>query len=175
MAAATYTPIQSITLTTATATVTLGSGGTISQAYTDLVLVSNIQGTTNDQGVYIQFNGDTTSKYSYTILLGTGSVASSQRLANSTYNVLAGYNYGVASTGSTFTPSVAHIMNYSNASTYKTTLVRAAPINNASGWETETFVNLYRSTSAITSLSIYMSSGNVAAGSTFTLYGIAAA
>jgi hypothetical protein len=66
-------------------------------------------------------------------------------------------------------------MNYSNATTFKTVLSRG---NRASA-ETAADVNLYRSTSALTRIDLAMGgsfpTNNFATGSTFTLYGIAAA
>jgi hypothetical protein len=61
MALATYELIQSVTLTTTTATVTLGSGGTIPSTYTDLFLFisarSNRSGADSD-GMYMALNGN---------------------------------------------------------------------------------------------------------------------
>jgi hypothetical protein len=62
-------------------------------------------------------------------------------------------------------------MNYSNATTYKTALARTSEDGVAAA-----YVGLWRSTSAITSITIDKgSSDNFASGSTFTLYGIKAA
>jgi hypothetical protein len=66
---------------------------------------------------------------------------------------------------------IMQLQNYSNATTFKTILVRNSPAANA----VSALVNLYRSTSAITSIKFYTTSGNLNTGSTFTLYGIAAA
>jgi hypothetical protein len=62
-------------------------------------------------------------------------------------------------------------MNYSNATTYKTMLSRAN--NGAAG--VDAIANLWRSTAAISSITVKITGGNMKAGSTFTLYGIAAA
>jgi hypothetical protein len=66
-------------------------------------------------------------------------------------------------------------MNYSNSTTYKTVLGRS---NRASS-DTAADVGLWRSTSAITRIDLAMGgsfpTNNFASGSTFTLYGIAAA
>ena len=64
-------------------------------------------------------------------------------------------------------------MNYSNSTTYKTVISRGG---NAATWVT-TNVGLWRNTAAITSVKVFASdaSSNMNSGSTFTLYGIAAA
>ena len=68
--------------------------------------------------------------------------------------------------------AIINIQNYSNTTTYKTILGRA---NNAVTGVTET-VGLWRSTSAITSMTLLQSYGSdlFKTGSTFTLYGIKA-
>jgi hypothetical protein len=63
-------------------------------------------------------------------------------------------------------------MNYSNTTTYKTWLSRSG----ASDRATEALVGLWRSTSAITTIALSIDAGaTYSTGSTFTLYGIAAA
>jgi hypothetical protein len=62
-------------------------------------------------------------------------------------------------------------MNYANTTTYKTVLSRAN--NSAAG--TEAIVGLWRSSAAITSMTVLSETGNIAIGSTFSLYGILAA
>jgi len=63
-------------------------------------------------------------------------------------------------------------MNYANTTTYKTSLTRG----NIATVATLATVGMWRSTSAITSIKIERDGSNLlAAGSTFTLYGIAAA
>ena len=159
--AATYTPIASITLGAAAASVTFSS---IPQTYTDLVLVqtSTNTGSGGTAGVEIQFNGDTGTNYSCTEILGNGSSASSTRLSSSTF-----INAG-ASSSANQTNSIYHIMNYANATTNKTLLCRA----NDPGSFLRLVVGLWRNTSAVSSIRVYHPTNIFAAGATFNLYGI---
>jgi hypothetical protein len=162
---ATYDKIQSTTLGTAAASVTLSS---ISGAYTDLVLVATVQASASGQGLSMQFNGDTSSLYSATALRGNGSAVVSFRQSNNNNTLLS--NIAEPPTGSQGV-YIAQFLNYSNTTTFKTALVRS----NSAGFGVETFVDLYRSTNAISSIKIDISGGNMSVGSTFTLYGIKAA
>ena len=158
----TYTPIATQTLGSAAASVTFSS---IPGTYTDLVLVLSVQDASGNSFA-LQFNGDTSTNYSRTRLLGDGSATSSARTTNATSMV---FNY-VGTITSEFSASIANVMNYSNATTYKTALVRSG----AASVGTSASVGLWRSTSEITSITINAGS-TFAVGSTFTLYGIKAA
>jgi hypothetical protein len=164
-AASTYTPIATTTLGSATASVTFSS---ISGAYTDLVLVTSINASTAEAQLQVG-NGsiDTGANYSRTFLVGDGSSATSGRSSN--LNQL----FGIATTAaSTFAAGIIQFMNYSNTTTYKTLLLRS---NNASAATVAT-AGLWRSTSAIDTVKVLAASGQtLSTGSTFTLYGIAAA
>ena len=163
-AGSTYSTIATTTLGSAAASYTFNS---IPSTYTDLVLIMTV---TQGAGVsvYCQMgNGsvDTGSNYSYTGLYGNGSSAGSARASNQTGAYL-GY---VGST--TIYNAINHFINYSNTTTYKTIINR----KNQSDQYVEANVALWRSTAAINTIKIYPQSGNFDAGSTFTLYGIAAA
>jgi hypothetical protein len=162
----TYEAIATQTLGSAAASVTFSS---ISGSYTDLIIVSNIANSTNDS-LYFRINGDTGSNYSTTWLYGNGTVAASGRQTSNTTGILSGaIQVGLSSTN--YGSSIIQIMNYSNTTTYKTALTRWG-LGNA---ETNATVGLWRSTSAITSVTILPGAGNLASGSTFSLYGIKAA
>ena len=74
-AGSTYTPIATQTLSSGQSSITFSS---ISSAYTDLVLIAAIKGTST---IYRQLtvNGDNGSNYSMTDLFGDGSSAGSGR------------------------------------------------------------------------------------------------
>jgi hypothetical protein len=160
----TLIPIATITLASASATVTFSS---IPQTYTDLMFAS-VWGPTAGDDLYLQFNGDTGANYSTTWMGGNGTTATSGRKTSDT---------GIQPRTPANQPSTvttiynANIMNYANSTTYKTALGR---YNYASGF-TETDVGLWRNTAAITSLTFRCNASTFVAGSMFTLYGIKAA
>jgi hypothetical protein len=158
-AGSTYTPIATTTLGSAQATVTFSS---ISQSYTDLVVVINGAASTEASDT-MQFNSDTGSNYSYTELDGA---PGSGRASNRTACYL----------GNTYTDQyvkVINIMNYSNSTTYKTVLSRSN--YQAGTYAVSAWVSLWRNTNSITQLVIGPNSGTMNTGTTVSLYGIAAA
>ena len=161
----TYEPIATTTLGSAASSVTFSS---ISGAYTDLILICDGGITSGLHNFTVQINSDTASNYSRTFLSGTGSAASSGRGSSLTSMVLNDYGYLETTSGANV---IAHFMNYSNTTTYKTVLSRA---NNAANG-TSANINLWRSTAAISTILVSSSGSTFVSGSTFTLYGIKAA
>jgi hypothetical protein len=161
----TYTLINSTTLTTSAATVTFSS---IPATYTDVVLIANATTTSNSWDLYIRFNGDAGSNYSVTRLFGNGTTPGSNRLSSDT---LIQSTYW-ASLGTEQTNHIINIMDYANATTNKTMLLRG----NRAGQGVDASVGLWRNTAAISSINLLLfSGGNFATGSNFKLYGIEAA
>jgi hypothetical protein len=165
-AGATYTPLATTTLSSATGTVTFSS---ISASYTDLVLIASRRYSNVGTGVentFIRFNNDATALYSTTYFNdGPGS----SRLAdvNSLYTSAGGNE-----TAERYSADVWNIMNYSNTTTYKSSLLR----HNFGTSMLQNWVGVWRSTAAINRIDIIGSgTATFAIGSTFTLYGIAAA
>ena len=163
MATTTYVPLITQTLNSSASSVTLGSGGTISQAYTDLVLIVNAAVTSGVCNLTMTF-GDTSTLYSRTQLTGNGSTATSARATGEAFA------YVCAVTTTYSTNGIVQIMNYANTNTYKTWLSR----DTYPAGSVIQRVGLWRNTNAITSIVIGNDGGtSFAAGSTFTLYGIA--
>lgn len=161
-----YTLIATQTLTASASSVTFSS---IPQTYKDLVLEVTAQssGTATIVGSQFRVNGDTGSNYSYTFVSGNGTAASSGRGSNTVYAIAPGVSSSNISTGSlTF-------MSYSNTNVNKTILMRMARPDT----DTAAYVNLWRSTSAITSITVVSPDNGSAsvpfiAGSTFKLWGV---
>ena len=160
----TYTPIATQTLGSAAASVTFSS---ISGSYTDLVLVFSAKITTGSPTSRLQFNGDTGSNYSATMLYVDTSSIGAVRVSNES-----SANTGALSDG--FGITTINLNNYSNTTTYKTIFSRYNSLG-SSYREIGSKLNLWRNTSAITSILIFPASSTFTSGSTFTLYGIAAA
>ena len=159
----TYTPIATVTLSSAQSSVTFAG---IPQTYTDLILVVN-GGFAGSEDVAMRFNFDTGSNYSGTNFQGNGSGAFTGRQLNQTSCYITS---GGFFTNALQSNAIIQIQNYSNTTTNKTVLSR----NNNTSTSTEACVNLWRSTSAITSIDLFgrNSSTNWLSGSTFNLYGI---
>jgi hypothetical protein len=154
---ATYKPLQSISLTSAATSVTFSG---IDQNYTDLIV--SVNGTsTSLVDSYCRINGDTSSLYSYTRLYGTGSSAASDRSLTQTE---------IKSGNFTTTPNShdLHFLDYSNTTINKTVLFNTKESSSA----LIVHAGLWRSTQAINSITIFVTSGTFNAGTTFDLYGI---
>ena len=163
MATNTYVALQTQTLTSNAASVTFTS---INQGYTDLVLVAAVKNTANTgDEVAFRVNGDTASNYSRVRIYGDGTNPGTSKSSGITKGAL-----GINST-TEFSVITANFQNYSNATTYKSVISRGA----AAGY-TSMYASLWRSISAITSITILPESGTTfTTGSTLTLYGILAA
>lgn len=165
-AGATYEPITTTTIGTATNVVTFSS---ISGSYTDLRVVFIQTGATAAATPFLRFNGDTATNYSDTRLYGDGTTAATQ--SNGTRsNIQTGSRYG----SSTTIPAgvIVDVFSYAGV-TNKTVLWQEFGDLNGSGGVLRG-VGLWRSTAAITSVTI-QATANFATGSMFTLYGIKAA
>ena len=158
----TYEPIQTYTLGSAAPSITFSS---IPATYTDLRLVL-VGSATGSASARIQFNSDTGSNYSQTVLYGTGAGVGSYRNTSFTY-------VDLTATNNMNTPIVMKTIDlFSYAgSTFKTILTDESNDLNGSGSVTKC-VGLWRSTAAITSILFYLSANNFAIGTTATLYGI---
>jgi hypothetical protein len=161
----TYTPIATTTLGTAAANITFSS---ISASYTDLILViGSLTTSTANQRIRLELNSDTGTNYSNTDLYGTGSAVASTRNTGNPY-----INITMATTSTTVPSTVlSSLQNYSNATTFKTVLSRYSDSTS----QLSATVGLWRSTSAINAIKLFVGTGNINAGTVATLYGIKAA
>jgi len=158
----TYTPIATQTLGASASTVTFSS---IPGTYTDLILICNTTGSVANQGIGLQFNSDTSTNYSHTVLYGDGSSAQGATATNQTRSVIG----NISSTNPVYL--AANIMNYKNTTPSKTIISLNGP-----SFAVTSYVSLWRaSPAAISSMVLVLESGTFSSGSSFTLYGIAAA
>jgi hypothetical protein len=134
------------------------------------VLVVNNGGTSSAQGYVFQFNGDTGTNYSFNTFWSPSSGSTVGTFGPSNTTGIYQFSGLAGSTTTIVLAGTINIMNYSNTNTYKTILQRSQ-----SEQTTQALVGLWRNTSAITSINLFMGSGNIQSGSTFSLYGIKAA
>jgi len=160
-AAPTYDLISTTTVPTTTTYVQLTSFS----GYTDLVLVFEGTGDTSGNDLLLRMNNDSSTLYSrtggYAAVTAQGSFRSnSQGTA---------YLGAIMNTGRSYI--IANIMNYANTQMDKNVLSinSDGPASTAIVFQS----NVYRSTSAVTTLDFRAdSNSSIAAGSIFYLYGI---
>lgn len=156
-----YVALANVTLGSAAATVTFSS---IIQTYRDLVLVISAKNTGSNNTIFYQINGDSTSgNYSRLYALGNGSTATSA--TGPTFNYFADMPISSASNG----VCINHFMDYSATDKHKTILGRVDVVDSYTYMDAKR----YASTSAITTIQLSTAANNFAAGSSFSLYGIA--
>jgi hypothetical protein len=160
----TYTLIDGVNVSgTSTASITFSS---IPQTYTDLVVVANCSGPSGDP--FVRLNGDTGANYSDTWVEGRSSGAVSGRYTNRNFFY---FGYEGTTRASIKMSSIFNIEDYSNTTTFKTSIWRYGDVD----YSVEAHVGLWRNTSAVTSVVIGLTAGNFNSGSSVRLYGIEAA
>ena len=160
----TYDPIATTTISSAGINIITFSA--IPSTYTDLSISFVWQG--NYANPFLRINSDTATNYSNTRLTGDGSAAASSRQSTVDSITLS----PLTSLGTSGLPAFTQIDLFSYAgSTFKTALISTSVDLNGSG-STVKMVGLYRSTSAITSLTLGLTTSSSCVGTTATLYGI---
>jgi hypothetical protein len=165
---ATYDLIASQTLASSASSITFSS---IAASWTDLRLVLTGTCTAGGNNPLLRFNGDTATNYSQTVLNGSDSAAASTNATTQSSIALLWYG-GLDTTKPSL--STINIFSYTG-STYKTILEQYAGDLNGSG-NVGSDVGLWRSTAAITSITLLMAASDTfKTGTTAQLYGIKAA
>ena len=166
--ALTYELISSTTLSSTQASLTFSS---IPSTYTDLRVVFSGVGSGNFAA---RINNDTTNgNYNYTYFAGGGGTIDSGYYVGSAANQwpITAYGMGLSATIPQF--YTLDIFSYAG-STYKTALSTSSEDQNTGGGYVVRQANLWESTAAITSVTVFGSS-DLQSGSVVSLYGIARA
>jgi hypothetical protein len=152
-------------------TKTLGADATsieftsIPQDATDLVALLSLRSTTSNTSALVSFNASTTG-FTFRYMLGVGD----STLAGTVDRYIGTMPTNLF-TANTFSNTLAYIPNYSG-STNKSYSLDDVTENNATSSYQIIGAGLWANTAAITSMSISVSTGNIATGSTISLYKI---
>jgi hypothetical protein len=162
---ATYEPIATYTFpNSSSSSYTFNS---IPGTYTDLAIIGHVK-STSASSLSLRFNGDGGSNYWTYVKYPTGSTVTNARYTSQTVGYI---NYlGTPFNSGQFGAVNIDILNYASTSMWKHGLSRTGSYQ----FGPEFAVMQWRSTSAITSLSIFAGAA-FDTGTTFTLYGIKAA
>lgn len=184
---ATYDCIATTTLNSTSNVVNFTN---IPQTYTDLVLVASARaaqatapGSNNLVARWGNGSYDTASNYSLTGMFArrngtnSGDESGSERRTSNNKTDLGSFIYNVPWDTNNLGTTIVHFLSYSNTTTFKTVAARASSNQSFSYAGTDADVILWRSTSAINQIQLYVGNQSVdfQAGSTFSIYGIKAA
>ena len=168
----TYTLISSNVLSSAAASVTFSS---IPSTYTDLVLRSSVR--LADGGTYgwliTRWNSNAGS-YSMRLIQQNGTtILNDGRVSQSDATYEPPIANGTGSTANTFSSIEIYIPNYAGNANKPASIFAATETNSGTANGVDISASLWSNTSAISSIYIAnQSGGNIAAGSSFYLYGI---
>ena len=161
------------------ATVSVGAGGTgsvtfssIPQTYTHLQIrsIGRDSNAIVRSTILLTFNSDTAANYSYHGLYGTGATAGAFAATSANY-IYTPELTGAGATVGNFGAGITDILDYANTNKYKTTRCLTGQDDNGSG-QIRLESGSWRSTVAISSITLTPSSANLAQYSSFALYGI---
>ena len=167
------------------ATVTVGAGGAASVTFSSIPSTFThlqIRGIMRDQratygnsGSSYSFNGDNANNYSWHSMQGDGSTATA-RNATTTYRMATNSGAASGAPSNTFGAIIVDILDYANTSKFKTARALSGVDINGTvsgyGGVIELVSGNWRSTSAITSITITPENPNYVQYSQFALYGI---
>lgn len=158
---------ESIASTTLGANATTVTFSAIPSTYQHLQIRCNSRTTPAGAQDILRFNGVSTNTYDRHDLYGNGSTVTASGNASSTYILCSTGGQD----GTQPHVMIVDIHDYNSTTKNKTVRIFAGIDKNGSG-HVSLLSGLWRSTSAITSLSLSVASDNYLTGSTFALYGI---
>lgn len=158
----TYTPLATVTLVSAAASVTFSS---IPATYRDLIIVTDTLNSTGSENFKMRLNSDSGGNYLMAAMRGNGSTASASNIT-STAAFLDNEAFGDAANRHNH---IIQLLDYSATDKHKASLSRAYSGNRA----VDAIAIRWSNTSAITTIRLFYEVGNINSGSRFDLYGIA--
>ena len=165
-----FVPIATVTVAggTSAANITFSS---IPSTYTHLQVRGIVRPGTNNADMRLTLNSDSGSNYARHRLIGNGASVDATGTASTAFIGIFDANGLQTTVALTFGAVIIDILDYANTSKYKTIRALSGNDNNGSG-QVGISSGLWQSTSAASTVTLVMSSGNLDQYSSFTLYGI---
>ena len=157
--------------------VTVGPAGASSVSFTNIpntyshLQIRGVATSASTPRIYLRYNSDSGSNYTYHFLEGNGGSAVASAGANQTENWLFINGFIAANNPA---PFVIDILDYKDANKFKTMKSLHGNDNNSFGY-VSLASGLWRSTSAISSIELFTNTSTFSANSQFALYGVEAA
>ena len=163
-------------------TVTVGSGGSSSIAFTSIPstykhlqirAISRTNRADTNDFLTLRFNSDSGSNYAYHSLYGNGASAAANDTGTSTGTPWSAVTAGNSAGASMFGAQVWDVLDYQNTNKYKTVRALTGTDQNGTTGRVYFMSNLWQSTSAVTAITITSTYGTALQEySKFALYGI---
>lgn len=171
--AITFIALNTINVSSAVASITFSS---IPSTYTDLCLLLSLRMSDANggqaAGTRMRINGDTGANYFYKVLEAFSGTGRQSYSSNSDTSVQIGGLPTNSNTASVYGNNIVYIPNYTSSSQKTISGDSVTEYDSATLGVLNIQTGRWTGTSAITSLNIYATSGNIMANSTATLYGI---
>lgn len=168
-----YDALATVSLSTATASVTFSGIPTGYKHLQIRYIASSDSSTDGSYNVQSRFNSDSGSNYTLHLIDGNGSSTSAYGTGNLDHMYVGNVtsSFGGFSLANAFGVNIIDVLDYSNTNKFKTTKMLNGYDVNGSG-KIQLISNLWRSTTAVTSISINPQIGNWRQYSHFALYGV---
>ena len=165
--ASTYEPIATTVLNGSASNLTISN---IPSTYTDLRIVFSGKSVSLN-AFYLRFNNDTSSNYSYVYFYSSGTGLSASYGGNETAILM---DAVLANKTDQFFTYELDVLNYTGSANKNILHKYSASYNTTGGGAVTRYVNGWRNSSAISSITITRANGdsNIAAGSRLTVWGI---
>jgi hypothetical protein len=171
--ASAYDLLETTTLSSSASGVTFSGLDTLAAGYAHLQIRAVVRGVQSGTATLkANLNGDTGSNYSYHRLEGNGSSVSSAGGGSIPFLSL-GKVPGTSDSSEVFAPAIIDILNFSSTSQNTTARALSGNVGDVNNIALKS--GLWVNTAAVTSISFANSSGDMVAGTRFSLYGIKAA
>lgn len=164
--------------TVLTSTVSTIDFTSISQSYTDLVMLCSVRGTASGHLRFRVGNGtfDTGTNYNVIGLWARDNLGAKESGSNmtvtETQGAIGNWTYVVPDNANEFGTSFTHFMNYSSTYNLKNMLTRSNSMGSDRYWGVEGATQTWINTSAINQIRIYAHNGDLVAGTMVSIYGI---
>jgi hypothetical protein len=169
MPTSTYELIESVTLASNASTIEFAS---IAATYSDIIIQGQIRSTraAGAEDLYLKMNADVGSNYSSVLMYGTGGSGAGSFTQTSSGMPVAINTTAANTAAGIYSEMQASVMDYSASDKHTSVLSR-----NGGDGQTQVWAGAHRwaNNSAVTSLILYYKIGQIAAGTTISIYGIA--
>jgi hypothetical protein len=159
-------------------TYTIGSGGAADVTFSSIpatykhlqIRILGKDSTTGTGDLRWQFNGDTATNYTFHWLTGNGASPSAGGYGGTAYGNINNWATGTGATDQ-FSVAIIDLLDYTDTNKFTTGRALSGRDNNGSG-QVDLSSMSWRNTAAVTSIKLYLTTGNIGQYSSFALYGI---